>query len=337
MTNAASLPPALILGATGSLGARTVRMLRRLHPELPLVLAARDMEKADTLARDVGHATTTPVDITAPGLGLDPAARHSIVVTALRDLSLNSVRYARDQGIPYIALSDGVFELGPLIAHYAHNAKAAPILLLGHSNGGVPTLAALHFASEFETVEAIEVGLLFDPADPFGAASAKDLERINRIGPRPLVKEDGKWQWAEPPLATRSFTSVDGTAHEAHAAGLQDVLSLGSATQAARIRIDLAGGLTASTKQGGSPSVEVIIEITGTKKTGETGRFRYEMVDPEGYAAMSARGVAVAIECLLGLAGGPAPRAGLLLPETLVQPEYLLERLKAFGVSVRAS
>lgn len=333
---AAYLPPALILGATGSLGARTVRMLRRLHPELPLVLAARDMEKAGALAREVGHATTTPVDITTPGLGLDPAARHSIVVTALRDLSLNSVHYARDQGIPYVALSDGVFELGPIIAHYAHNAKAAPILLLGHSNGGVPTLAALHFASEFETVEAIELGLLFDPGDPFGAASAKDLERINRIGPKPLVKEDREWQWADTPLATRSFTSVDGTAHQAHAAGLLDVLSLGSATQATRIRIDLAGGFTASTKQGGSPSVEVIIEITGTKKTGETGRFRYELVDPEGYAAMSARGVAVAIECLLGLAGRPAPKTGLYLPEKLVQPGYLLERLKTSGVSVRA-
>ncbi|MBK1865853.1 NAD(P)-dependent oxidoreductase [Taklimakanibacter albus] len=337
MTNAASLSPALILGATGSLGARTVRMLRRLHPELPLVLAARDMVKAEALAREVGHATTAKIDIAAPGLGLDPAARHSIVVTALRDHSFNSLRYAQAQGVAYIALSDGVFELGPIIAHYAHHAKAAPILLLGHSNGGVPTLAALHFASEFETVEAIELGLLFDPGDPFGAVSAKDLERINRIGPKPLVKEDGQWQWAEPPLATRSFTSVDGTTHEAHAAGLLDVLSLGSATQAARIRIDLAGGLTATTKQGGSPSVEVIIEITGMKKTGETGRFRYELVDPEGYAAMSARGVAVAIERLLGLARRSAPKTGLYLPEKLIQPEYLLERLKIFDVSVRAS
>lgn len=337
MTAAASLPPALILGATGSLGARTVRMLRRLHPELPLVLAARDMEKADALARQVGHATTAPVDITTPGLGLDPAARHSIVVTALRDLSLNSVRYARDQGIPYVALSDGVFELGPIIAHHAHNTKAAPILLLGHSNGGVPTLAALHFAAEFETVEAIELGLLFDPGDPFGAASAQDLERINRIGPKPLVKEDGQWQWADAPLATRSFTSIDGTTHEAHAAGLQDVLSLGSATQAARIRIDLAGGLTVTTKQGGSPSVEVIIEITGTKKTGKTRRFRHELVDPEGYAAMSARGVAVAIESLLGLAGRPAPKAGLLLPETLIEPGHLMRRLEEFGVTMRAT
>jgi hypothetical protein len=327
--------PVLILGATGSLGARTVRMLRKLQPELPITLAARDMEKAEALARDVGHATTARIDIAAPGLGLDPAARHSIVVTALRDHSFNSLRYAQKQGVPYIALSDGVFELGPIIAFYAHNAKAAPILLLGHSNGGVPTLAALHFAREFETVEAIELGLLFDPGDPFGAVSAKDLERINRIGPKPLLKDGDEWQWADAPLATRTFTSVDGTAHEAHAAGLLDVLSLGSATQAARIRIDLSGGLTASTKQGGSPSVEVIIEITGTKKTSETGRFRYELVDPDGYAAMSARGVAVAIESLLGLGGRPAPRTGLLLPEKLVEPTHLLQRLEEFGVSVR--
>lgn len=329
--------PVLILGATGSLGARTVRMLRKLHPTLPITLAARDIDKAAALAHDVGHATTARIDIAVPGLGLDPAARHSIVVTALRDHSFNSLRYAQAQGAPYMAMSDGAFELGPVIAHFVHNADAAPILLLGHSNGGAPTLAALHFAAEFETVEAIELGLLFDPGDPFGAVSAKDLERITRIGPRPLLKEGGQWEWADTPLATRSFASVDGTAHEAHAAGLLDVLSLGSATRAARVRIDLAGGLTASTKEGGSPSTEVIIEITGTKNSGETGKFRYELIDPEGYAAMSARGAAVAIESLLGLAGGPAPKTGLLLPEKLIEPGHLMRRLEEFGVTLRAA
>lgn len=328
--------PVLILGATGSLGARTVRMLRKLHPALPITIAARDMDKAAALAREVGHATTARVDIAVPGLGLDPSARHSIVVTALRDHSFNSLRYAQAQDAPYMAMSDGVFELGPVIAHFVHNAGSAPILLLGHSNGGVPTLAALHFARDFETVEAIELGLLFDPGDPFGAVSAKDLERITRIGPRPLLKDGGQWRWADTPLATRSFTSIDGTTHVAHAAGLLDVLSLGSATPAARLRIDLAGGLTASSRKGGAPSTEVIIEITGRKKTGETGKFRYELVDPEGYAAMSARGAAVAIECLLGLAGTPAPEAGLLLPETLIEPRHLVRRLEEFGVGIHA-
>jgi hypothetical protein len=327
----------LILGATGSLGSRTTRMLRKLHPDLSITVGARDMEKAAALASEVGNATIARLDITASDLGLDPSARYGIVVTALRDHSLNTLRYAQARGIPYIALSDGVFELGPIVAHHAYHPQASPILLLGHSNGGSPTLAALHFARDFETVEAVEIAILFDPGDPFGAVSGKDLERIEKIGPLPLVKEDGQWQWARAPLSGRFITSVDGSPHAAQAAGLQDVLSLGTATRAARVRIDLAMGLVASSKEGRGPSNEVIIEITGTQKNGTSGRFRYELIDPEGYAAMSARGAAVAIETLLGLAGRDRPEKGLFLPETLVDPAHLVKRLEGYGVTVRAA
>ncbi|KQV27289.1 hypothetical protein [Rhizobium sp. Root1204] len=127
-------------------------MLRRLHPELIITIGARDMEKAAALAAEVGHATIPKVDIHSGDLGIDKTARHNIVVTPLRDHSLNTLRYAQMLGAPYIVLSDGVFELAPIVAHYAHHPHASPILLLGHSNGGSPTLAALHFAQEFENV-----------------------------------------------------------------------------------------------------------------------------------------------------------------------------------------
>ena len=41
--------PVLILGGYGSVGSRTARALRRLHPELPLVIAGRDSAKAHAL------------------------------------------------------------------------------------------------------------------------------------------------------------------------------------------------------------------------------------------------------------------------------------------------
>lgn len=79
----------------------------------------------------------------------------------------------------------------------------------------------------------------------------------------------------------------------------------------------------------------MIIEITGERLDGTSGRFRYELVDREGYATMSGRGVAVAIERLLGLAGGDAPGPGLYLPETVVDPGHLVRRIEDFGVEVR--
>lgn len=58
-------------------------------------------------------------------------------------------------------------------------------------------------------------------------------------------------------------------------------------------------------------------------------------MDPEGYASLSARGIAFAIERLLGLDGQTPPAPGLYLPETLVDSPRLLDGLREFGVSVR--
>jgi hypothetical protein len=326
--------PVLVLGGTGSLGSRTIRLLRHLHPALPVTIAARDMVRADALANEIGNAAATRVDLDQADLGLPEGASYSIVVTALRDHSLNTMRYAQSRRIPYMALSDGVFEIGPTVARYVHAPDAAPILLLGHSDGGVPLISALHFAAEFEEIDAIAIGLLFDPGDPFGSASVVDLKRIEHVGPRPLLVHEGRWRWVGPELAARTFTGVDGVQHQAMAAGLLDVLSLGASVAARSLRIDFAEGETASTRRGEGPSHEAIIEIEGVRIDGRKGRYRYQLVDPDGYAMLSARGVAVAVERLLGLAGGPAPAPGLYLPETLIEPSHMMRRLEAFGIRV---
>ena len=87
--------------------------------------------------------------------------------------------------------------------------------------------------------------------------------------------------------------------------------------------------------RGERPSHEVIIEIAGQRKDGWEGRFRWELVDPDGYAALSAKGIAVVIEGLFGLAGKPRPTSGLHLPETLVETGHLMRRLGEFGIVMR--
>jgi len=325
--------PVLMLGGYGSLGSRTSRLLRQLHPELPIIVAGRDAGKAAAFADALGRATAARIDLGKARLGLPADTDPGLVVTALRDLSLNSMRYAQAQRIPYVALSDGAFEIGPVVARHIHN-PAAPILLLGHSIGSVPALASLHFAREFKTVEAIEIGLVFDPDDPLGPASAMDMERIAKVGSSALLLDGGRWRWVHMGEARRSFTGIGGVPHAGEAVGLVDVLTL-AATETRSIRVDIAVGQTETRRRGEAPSHEVIIEITGERRDGASGRFRYELIDREGYAMMSARGVAVAIERLLGLVGGTAPGPGLYLPETFVDPDHLVRRIQEFGVEIR--
>jgi hypothetical protein len=77
-----------------------------------------------------------------------------------------------------------------------------------------------------------------------------------------------------------------------------------------------------------------VIEIVGERNDGTTGRFRYEIADDEVHARMSGQGVALAIERLVGLAGGGPAGPGLHLPETLLDPAYVVGRMEAFGARI---
>lgn len=327
--------PVLILGGYGSLGSRIARMLRQLHPQLPIAIAGRDLEQAVTLAQQIGGADAVAIDSREANLGLSTGNEYSIVVTAFRDTSLNSMRYAQQRSIPYMALSDAPFELGPVVARYVHAPRRNAVMLLGHSIGGVPTLAALHFARDFAVIERIDIGLIFDPGDPFGPMSARDMEHIAQDGPPPLLLQRGVWRWGGE--VERKITGVGGATAHGRAVGLLDVLSLRSVTPGGSVRVDAAQGLTRTSREGGRPSHEVIIEITGRKHDGQSACQRYELVDTEGYAALSARGISIAVERMLGLSGGPAPPPGLYFPESLIDTGHFLERLESSGVSIGRS
>ncbi len=283
------------------------------------------------LAEEIGGADVVKIDLARGDLGLPGAASYNIVVALLKDLSLNSLRYAQSKGVPYIACSDAVFELAPTVALYAQKPASSPILLLGHWLGGTSTLAVLHFASEFRTIDAIEIGVVFDPEDPSGPVAYADMERVMTIAQSSLILKDGVWHWASGDEATRSFIGADGSKRDGQAASLLDVPSIAAATGAKSVRMDHVVAPTASSLRGEAPSHEVIVEIVGERHDGSKGRSRYEFVDPDGLATMSGRGIALCIERLLGLAGGARVAVGLYTPETLLDPAYVVARMKEFG------
>jgi hypothetical protein len=192
------------------------------------------------------------------------------------------------------------------------------------------TLATLHFAREFRRVDAIEISGVFDEADVGGPAAQGDTDRVMKTLPNPLLLKDGKFLWAQGDDTGRDFIGVDGTQWRGRAYPLLDVVSLAAVTAAKNIRLDFA------VRPGGKgTSHEVIIEITGERQDGTTGRVRHEIVDPDVHSGMSARGVALAVERLLGLAGGPPVAPGLYHPEGLLNPAYVVERLKESGTRIR--
>lgn len=327
--------PVLIIGGSGIVGAQAARMLRRFHPALPLAIAGRDLAKADAVARQLDNAEAVQVDIDRRGLGLPSGARYSAVAVFLKDHTLNALRYAQQAGIPHISISSGSFEIGPEMALYIHNARSAPVLMASNWLAGAATLPALHFAKAFSSIESIEIAVVLDEQDMGGPAAAADFERLTSAAPYPLFLQDGKWTWVMDGTAARKVTDVDGTEVAAQGYAPLDVLSLASATDAQSIRFDLVYGESASRRLGKPFSTAIIIEIAGEGVDGKPARTRHELVHPQGQAPLTALGVTLAVERLLGLAGSAPVAPGLYLPEVLIDPAYMMQRLEAIGTEVR--
>jgi hypothetical protein len=327
--------PVLIIGGSGKVGAQTARALRRLQPDLPITIGGRDLARADAVARDVGGADTAKIDLERPDLGLPEGTAYSAVAVFLKDDTLNSLRYAQEKGLPYLGISTSLFEIGPEVALYIQKPTSAPVLMDSNWLAGAVTLPALHFAREFRTLESIELIAVLDEEDMGGPAAYADFERIMKASPSPLVLEDGRWRLLNREDAARTIQGVDGSEVQVQAYSSHDVVSLASATGARSIRFDLGLGQTASRRRGEPFSTEIIIELVGERRDGTTGRDRYELVHPAGQAPVTALGVAVGLERLLGLAGGPPVAPGLYLPHVLIDPAYMVRRLEEFGVRLR--
>ncbi|HEV7318172.1 MAG TPA: NAD(P)-dependent oxidoreductase [Ensifer sp.] len=325
--------PVLIIGGSGVVGTHAAKIIRRLHPALPIAVGGRDLGKAEAVAREVGGAIGVSVDLGRADLGLGDEARFSAVVIFLKDEKLSSMRYAQKHGIPYISLSSGTFEVGPEVAQYIHAPDTAPILLASHWLAGAAIFPVLDFARAYEAIDTIRIGVLLDEQDMGGPAALDDYNRITGLAPAALTVKDGKLHWAAGEDSKARYQSVDGVELDAVAYSPFDIMALAARTHAGNVRLDLAYSVSASRRRGDAFSTEIVIDIAGRGKNGEPLKQRHEIVHPEGQAPLTALGVALAVERMLGLAGGEAPRAGLYLPEVLIGADYYVRRMKDFGAS----
>ncbi len=321
--------PVLLIGGSGIVGLEAARELRRRYPDLPITIGGRDIGRAQKAAAEIGNATATAVDLSRSDLGLAHATFGAIAIF-VKDQTLNSLRYALDHKIPYIDISTGAFEIGPEAALFIHHPDRAPVLLASQWLAGAAVFPTLQAASRYESITSIRIGAVFDEQDMGGPAAAADYDRLTSAAPASLTVHQGKDLWLTAEQGRTTVTSVDGVPLDARAYSPFDVLSLRAATNAESIRFDFAYGQSASRRRGESYSTEIIIDIAGRAKDGTETSSHIEIVHPRGQAPLTALGVVLGLEALLGLRAN-APAAGLYLPELLIDPSYFVGEMMAIG------
>lgn len=325
--------PILLVGGSGTVGRWVARLLHAAHPEVPLLLGGRDLARAQEAAATVPSAEGIALDLAAEDLGLGwrPV---SAVVVFFTDHRLAALRFAQARGVPHLSISAAIFEMGPEVATYMHQPQAAAVVLGTEWLVGATTVPTLEFAKAFGRVHAITIGALLDEQDATGPAGYADFERQNKTMPAALVRRDGAFSWLAGDERKTSFRAVDGTEQPADLFSFYDVPGLATATGAPNVQFRLALGVSSSRRQGGPMSTEILLYLAGEDHAGQPLRTRHAVVHPQGQMPLTALGVALLLERLLGLDGQPAVPPGLYFPYQLLEPSTYLARLRQIGGQV---
>ncbi len=320
----------LIAGGYGLVGGLIARHLRTAGHDADLILAGRNPEAGEPLARQIG-ARTARLNLDDPAAYLAEIGPVDLIIAALQDPGDHLIGEALRTGAGHIGITRGVDSLTPTIMAVSAVQARRPIVPLAHWQAGVLTLAALQAASAFASVERIELAALYDYADPIGPMTIADSADF--VG-RALTRQAGQWVWLQALDHARQVERAGQAAFDALPMGVLDVTGLGAATGVRDIRFDLGTGDSLGTLAGGAASHDLYIDLTGRLASGETATRRTTVTDPKGQAHLTALGVLICAERVLGLDGAPPPPGGLAFPETLIEPAVALARLASFEVRV---
>jgi hypothetical protein len=318
------MKPVLILGGSGQAGAGTARLLRHWHPELPLTIAGRDLARAQRVADELGTATAITIDLHSSDLGLSTDHDYAAVVALLRDDRFNGLLYAQDHGLPYFSISSGPMEIAPEVVAVAHRPSTSPVVLASHFFAGTVALAALQATKAFGRVDSIHIGAIQDEQDIGGPAALADLERWATASSAGLVRRDGVFTWLVGDNKAE-IQRIDGTTIAGQTISGLDIPSLAFATGAANVQVDFA-----VSTDSGQPLTEVRIDLQGTDPAGTPLRATHTLIHQAGQRPLTALGIALSVERLLGLRGEPV-LPGIHTPESLIDPAYATERLVEVG------
>lgn len=324
--------PILFAGGSGVVGRAALSWFRQRHPGVPTLVGGRDLRRARAVAEQLGATGAVTVDFDRTGIGYDGEV--SALVSLAPDHALNGLRFAQDQGIPYVTGSTWLSEAGAELAVFAHR-PTIPVLLASHWWGGSATFLALRAADAFDTVRSVRIGAVVDSEDETGPAAIADMQRSDGSAAILAIK-GGQRVWLSGTTARSEFRAADDRLLNADAYAPLDIASLLASTKATDIRFDLATDVSSSRRRGGPIAAELVVEVEGDSG-GETKLARSTLEFPGGQASITGLSVAISLTPLLGIGEHAPSRPGLYLPELLSDYEHFIAQLSGAGASISDS
>jgi hypothetical protein len=319
----------LIIGGYGMVGSNIARLIRNVDPSIELILSGRNPQKGEQLANELKNAETAYVNL-EEGLDLSNLGNIDLIITAMQDRTNISREVAISKGIACITVSELADQISPTTFLSLQKPITAPIVFAGHWQAGLLTLVVKYLAAKFDHITHIDMAGLYDEKDQVGPEVAND---VNGFLGQALIRQDRQWLSVPAKDQSREICLYDGSLVTGYPLSTLDVPSIAAFTNAANIRFDFATGESLGSSRGLEASHDLYIDIEGMLLSGKKTKLRTIVSGRKGNSQLTAVGVFLIVEKILGLNGKNATTAGgLYLPETIVPVTDLMNRLKEFNI-----
>lgn len=321
----------LIVGGYGLVGSNIAALIRKKYPLVKLLLAGRNPGNGNVLAEKLGNAESCFINL-EEDIDWSLYGSLDLIITSMEDHKNVLREAAVKKGTALIAISEVAEEIAPTVFLSLHSPAKSPIVFAGHWQAGILTLAVKHIAARFKKITKVHTAGVYDNLDPIGPMVASQVGGF--VG-NALIRENRNWQIADAKQNSRLIKLRSGEEAEGFPMSTLDVPSIAAFTDASDIRFDFAVGKSIGTAGGSAASHDLYIDMDGILLSGENALMRTVISGRKGNAHLTAVGVFLITEAILGSEVQSAlNKGGLYLPEMIVPVENLFERLKEFDISI---
>ncbi|SDM25326.1 hypothetical protein [Pedobacter antarcticus] len=321
----------LIVGGYGMVGSNIARLIRQPDKSIELILGGRNPQNGISLAEELNHSETAYINL-EEGFDLSEFKKIDLIISAVDDHSNILRETAILNGIACIAVSELADQISPTAFLSLHKTIVAPVVYAGHWQAGLLTLMVRQQADKFSQIETIELAGLYDPKDSVGPLVANEVSGF--VG-EALIRKGGNWLSLQAKENPRTIDLQNNTSAIGYPLSTLDVPSIAAFTSAKNIRFDFITGESIGTSKGLEASHELYFTIYGTLLSGEKRKLSTIVSGPKGNSHLTAVGVYLITEKILGLNGQSEQKTGgLYLPETIISTHHISNWLKEFGIEI---
>jgi len=350
----------LIVGGYGVVGAQIAFLLRQRHPDIPLIIAGRNIKKAQQIAESLGNAAFVEMDVTKDNQISPLKDKLSAIVTATNDPNNFILLAAIKNDIPYIDITRWTSRLKEALIRVSVEKLTQPVIFSSAWMAGVAALIAKKMSEKFSVIESIDIDILFSLQDKAGPNS---IEYADQLGTSFDVFEKGVIRSIKPMTEAKAVNFESGLSTNAYRFDTPDQLTLPIICSAngvsSRITYDdkYSGAFLSFMVRSGLWSIinrpaftkirhsliynpgeggphEILVSIKGRGVDGTPQNIQATILDKKGQTHLTALGSVIQVERILALNGNNGSINGVTFPEQHENIDIAIATLESHDVSI---